>query len=60
MSMTIEGFKKRAKMLEARGYTAEEAQRLAVSLGDVIECVDGKWGIRDENDEVLARIDPLE
>ena len=60
MSMTIEGFKKRAKMLEARGYTEQEAMRLSICLGDVIECVDGKWVIRDENNEVVARIDPLD
>jgi len=58
--MTIEGFKKRAKILVARGYAEEEAQRLSVLLGDVIEPVDGKWVIRDENGEVVARIDPLE
>jgi len=37
MSMTIEGFKERAKILVARGYTEEEAQQLSVLLGDVIE-----------------------
>ena len=42
MSMTIEGFEKRAKMLVARGYTAEEARRLSILLGDAIERVDGK------------------
>ena len=47
-------------MLVVRGFTEKEARRLSILLGDVIELVDGKWVIRDENNEVVARIDPLD
>jgi len=59
MSMTIENFQARAKLLVARGYSKEEAWKLAVCLGDVIVEVDGKWIIRDDEGEEIARIDPL-
>lgn len=59
MSMTIETFAERTKILVARGYSAEEAKRLSIYLGDVIEEVDGKWIIRDNEGEEIARIDPL-
>jgi hypothetical protein len=59
MSMTIEAFEARKKLLVERGYSEEDAQRLSVCLGDVIEEVDGKWVVRDEDGKEIARIDPL-
>ena len=48
------------KILQSRGYAQQEAERLIGLLGDAIERMDDKWVIRDENGEVVARIDPLE
>lgn len=60
MSMTIEGFRERIKVLKSRGYSKEKAELIAGLLGDVIEeDKDGKWVVRDEDGNVVDRVDPF-
>jgi len=57
--MTPEQLDKRVETLIQRGFKPEEAGRIAGLIGDCLEEEDGKWVVRDENDNIIAQVDPL-
>jgi hypothetical protein len=57
--MTPEQLDQRIDILVARGYTREEALQISAAIGDDIEEEAGQWIARDDNGNIIARIDPL-
>jgi hypothetical protein len=59
--MTEDQFHDRVAELRRRGFSADEAERIAGALGDAILTDDqGKWIVTDETGQEIARIDPLD
>lgn len=59
--MSANSFLELVAALVDRGYAKDKAEDYASRLGDTIEeDADGKWVIRDDQDAVIDRIDPLE
>ena len=58
--MNDDQFNEAVAELIKRGYSKEEASRIANLIGDDIEeDENGKWVARDDNGIVIARVDPL-
>ncbi len=59
LMMTPELFDEAVAKLVARGYAKDNAIEIANAVGDDIEEEAGQWIVRDDQGNIITRIDPL-